>query len=94
MGSKPSAPDSGNQFVSRLDELFNMKYPLQRLAGLIDWGEIERSFSVSFTSGRGRPASPPRLVAGLLYLQTEAPIDPSTLRAGASALARKAWRPC
>lgn len=68
-----------------------------------------RSFAVSFTSGRGRPALPPRLVAGLLYLQhafdasdeavvhtwvenpywpyfcgevylqTEAPIDPSSL---------------
>ena len=46
-----------------------MKHPLVRLAALIDWVEIERTFAVSFTSGRGRPALAPRLVAGLLYLQ-------------------------
>jgi IS5 family transposase len=109
MRPKPDIPDSNDLFVSRLDELINMKHPLVRLAGLIDWAEIERSLSVSFTSGRGRPALPPRLVAGLLYLQhtfdasdeavvntwvenpywqyfcgethlqTEAPIDPSSL---------------
>jgi IS5 family transposase len=56
-------------FVPRLDELINMKHPLVRLAALIDWEQIERDFSVSFTSGRGRPALAPRLVAGLLYLQ-------------------------
>ena len=46
-----------------------MKHPLVRLSTLIDWEQIERDFSVSFTSGRGRPALAPRLVAGLLYLQ-------------------------
>ena len=40
-----------------------------RLSSLIDCSEIERTFAGSFTSGRGRPASPPRLIAGLLYLQ-------------------------
>lgn len=40
-----------------------------RLASLIDWGEIERSFGAHFTSTGGRPALPPRLVAGLLCLQ-------------------------
>jgi IS5 family transposase len=69
MGPKPDRPDSDDLFISRLDELINMKHPLVRLAGLIEWAEIERSFSVSFTSGRGRPALSPRLVAGLLYLQ-------------------------
>ncbi|MDA8522945.1 IS5 family transposase [Acidovorax sp. NCPPB 4044] len=69
MGPKPSQPQSGELFRPRLDEQINMKHPLVRLAGLIDWGEIERTFAVSFTSGRGRPALPPRLVAGLLYLQ-------------------------
>ncbi len=86
-----------------------MQHPLVRLAALIDWTEIERAFAASFTSARGRPALPPRLVTGLLYLQhtfdasdeavvntwvenpywqffcgetylqTEAPIDPSSL---------------
>ncbi len=46
-----------------------MKHPLVRLAALIDWSEIERTFAVSFTSGRGRPALPARLIGGLLYLQ-------------------------
>lgn len=40
-----------------------------RLAALIHWTQIERTFTVSFTSGRGRPALSTRLVAGLLYLQ-------------------------
>ena len=69
MGPKPSVAHSGQLFISRLDELINMKHPLVRLAALIDWEQIERSFSVSFTSARGRPALAPRLVAGLLYLQ-------------------------
>ena len=109
MGPKPRSPDSDDLFISRLDELINMKHPLVRLAALIDWAEIERTFAFSFTSVRGRPALPPRLIAGLLYLQhtfdasdeavvctwvenpywqffcgetylqTEAPIDPSSL---------------
>ena len=54
---------------SRLDEQINMKHPLVKLAALIDWAEIERTFAVSFISRRGRPALAARLVAGLLYLQ-------------------------
>lgn len=46
-----------------------MRLPLVKLAALIDWAEIERTFAVSFTSGRGRLALAPRLVAGLLYLK-------------------------
>lgn len=69
MGPKPSRPQTAELFRPRLDEQINMKHPLVRLAALIDWAEIERTFAVSFTSGRGRPALPPRLVAGLLYLQ-------------------------
>jgi len=56
MPPKPRAPASANLFVSLLDELINLKHPLVRLAGLIDWSEIEHTFSVSFTSTRGRPA--------------------------------------
>jgi IS5 family transposase len=52
-----------------LYEQINMGHPLVRLAGLMDWELIERHFSAHVTSGRGRPALPPRLVAGLLYLQ-------------------------
>ncbi|MEZ5720011.1 MAG: IS5 family transposase [Burkholderiaceae bacterium] len=69
MGPKPSQLQSGELFRPRLDEQINMQHPLVRLAALIDWAEIERTFAVSFTSARGRPALPPRLIAGLLYLQ-------------------------
>ena len=69
MGPKPSQLQTVELFRPRLDEQLNMKHPLVRLASLIDWAEIERKFAVSFTSSRGRPALPPRLVAGLLYLQ-------------------------
>ena len=46
-----------------------MSHPLVRLSKLMNWDEIERSFGEHFTSGRGRPALHPRLVAGLQYLQ-------------------------
>lgn len=39
-------------FPPRLDELLNLKPPLIRLAGLMDWALIERHL----TSDRGRPA--------------------------------------
>ena len=106
---KPLKPAAAESFRSRLDAQINLRHPLVRLASLIDWAEIERTLGASFTSSRGRPALPPRLVAGLLYLQhtfdasdeavvntwvenpywqyfcgevylqTEAPIDPSSL---------------
>ena len=69
MGPKPSQPQTAELFRPRLDEQMSMPYPLVKLAALIDWPEVERSFAVSFTSVCGRPALPPRLIAGLLYLQ-------------------------
>lgn len=69
MPPKPSQPQSGELFRPRLDEQLNMRHSLIRLSGLMDWEQIEQHFASHFTSGRGRPALPPRLVAGLLYLQ-------------------------
>jgi IS5 family transposase len=69
MGPKSSQPQSGELFRPRLDELLNLRHPLIVLTGLVDWAEIDRTFSVSSTSARGRLALPARLVAGLLYLQ-------------------------
>ena len=69
MGPKPAAPQTDALFINPLDELINLKHPPVRLAGLIDWSEIERTFAVSFTSGRGCSALSKRLVTGLLYLQ-------------------------
>ena len=69
MGPRPYAPQTDELPRPRLDEQLKMSHPLIRLANLMNWEEIERSFGAHFTSNRGRPALSPRLVAGLLYLQ-------------------------
>lgn len=69
MGPNVQTPQSEELFRPRLDEQLKMSHPLIRLAGLIDWARIEKDFAQHFTTTRGRPALPPRLVAGLLYLQ-------------------------
>jgi IS5 family transposase len=50
-------------------EHLNQGHPLIVLAGLIHWEEIERVALESLGSVRRRPPVPPRLIAGLLYLQ-------------------------
>lgn len=69
MRPKPSQPQSAELFHPILDEQLNMRPPLIRLAGLMDWEQVEQHFAAHFTSGRGRPALSPRLVASLLCLQ-------------------------
>ncbi len=69
MPPQPKVPKPDELLRPRLDEQINMSHPLVRLAALMDWDKIERSFAAHFTSWRGRPALSPRLVAGLLYLQ-------------------------
>ena len=69
MGPKPRMPCESQPLRPRLDEQIDLGHPLARLAALIDWQEIERSFGAHFAATRGRPALSPRLVAGLLYLQ-------------------------
>ena len=56
-------------FRQPLLEQINLKHPLVRLAGLIDWERLGSAMSESFVSSAGRPATSPRLIAGLLYLQ-------------------------
>ncbi|CAN7433703.1 IS5 family transposase [Caballeronia sp. LjRoot34] len=56
-------------FRQPLLEQINLKHPLVRLAGLIDWERLGTAMSESFVSSAGRPATSPRLIAGLLYLQ-------------------------
>lgn len=69
MGPKQKGPQMGELFRQPLLELINGRHPLAQLAELIDWSVFEREWAPLFPSGRGRPATPPRLVAGLLYLQ-------------------------
>jgi IS5 family transposase len=56
-------------FRHRLDEILNMSHPLMKLTQLIDWSVFEQKWSLYFPSGKGRPATSGRLVAGLIYLQ-------------------------
>ncbi len=53
----------------RLTEMIDMRHELVRLEALIDWEFFEREWAGFFPSHTGRPATSPRLVAGLLYLQ-------------------------
>ena len=69
MGPKPNTPSSNDLFRQRLDELVNPNHPLAQLAQHIDWSGFEHEWAGFFPSHRGRPATAPRLVGGLLYLQ-------------------------
>ena len=69
MGPKPRTPENNDLFRQRLDELVNLSHPLVQLAQHIDWSVFEDGWGGFFPSHRGRPATRPRLVAGLLYLQ-------------------------
>ena len=68
MGPKTPVTE-GDFFRQPLREQINLKHPLVRLTDLINWERLGTSMSESFVSGKGRPASSPRLIAGLLYLQ-------------------------
>lgn len=69
MGPRSKQPTTGDLFRQPLVDLINEKHPLVKLAELIDWSIFETRWSAFFPSKTGRPATPPRLVAGLLYLQ-------------------------
>jgi IS5 family transposase len=66
----PKAPVSeGNLIRHPLREQINLKHPLVRLADLIDWERLAAATGESVMSKRGRPATSPRLIAGVLDLQ-------------------------
>jgi IS5 family transposase len=63
-GSKDTSERVSDMFRQQLVELLNPHHELVGLASAMDWGLIEASFSKHFASTTGRPALPPRLVAG------------------------------
>ena len=69
MKAKPKGPEQDDLFRARLVEIIDMRHELVKLADLIDWDFFERDWAGFFPSEAGRPATPSRLVAGLLYLQ-------------------------
>ena len=69
MKAKPKRPEQDDLFRARLVEIIDMRHELVKLAALIDWEFFDREWAGFFPSEAGRPATPSRLVAGLLYLQ-------------------------
>lgn len=94
MGPKPRTPKSDDLFRQRLDELVNPRHPLAQLSQHIDWSVFEDEWSGFFPSHRGRPATAPRLVAGLLYATHLCPIGrrSGVEMGGESLLAIVLWR--
>src|SRR5918996_4720867 len=63
----PEEPD--DLFRARLSQQLDMRHPLVRLAGLIDWQVFEARFGELYHPHVGRPGIPIRLMVGLSYLQ-------------------------
>jgi IS5 family transposase len=59
---------SEDLFRSRLENIIDMRHPLVRLAGRIDWRRLEEHFKVYYAE-EGRPGLPIRLVVGLQLLK-------------------------
>src|SRR5215210_224030 len=68
MGPKPTPPESGDLYRSRLDQILDDRHELFRLAALIDWDRFD-SASGRFYQPLGRPAKPTRLMVGLSELK-------------------------
>lgn len=56
-------------FLSTFEEILDRKHGLYKLANKIDWNVFEQAFSPLYSSGKGRPAKPIRLMVGLLMLK-------------------------
>jgi IS5 family transposase len=55
-------------FRSKLENIINLRHPLVKLAGLIDWPRLEAHF-LPYYADNGRPAHPTRLLVGLHLLK-------------------------
>lgn len=62
-------PEQDDLLRPRLVDMIDARHELVKLAGLIDWDFFEQEWATFFPSHQGRPATSPRLVAGLMYLQ-------------------------
>ena len=62
-------PEQDDLLRPRLVDLIDPRHELVKLTTLIDWEMFDLEWVGFFPSTTGRPATPPRLVAGLLYLQ-------------------------
>ncbi|MHB0722165.1 IS5 family transposase [Roseomonas mucosa] len=69
MKHRPRPPEQPDLLRPRLVDMIDGRHELVRLAVLIDWSWFEREWAGFFPAVEGRPATHPRLVAGLMYLQ-------------------------
>jgi IS5 family transposase len=69
MKHRPRPPEQDDLLRPRLVDLIDLRHELVTLAALIDWEFFDREWAGFFPSATGRPATSPRLVAGLFYLQ-------------------------
>lgn len=69
MKHRSRPPEQDDLLRPRLVDMIDLRHELVKLTALIDWEVFEREWAGFFPSSTGRPATPPRLVAGLLYLQ-------------------------
>lgn len=69
MKPKSRGPEQDDLLHPRLTDVIDMRHELVKLAALIDCVFFEAEWAGFFPSHTGRTATPPRVVAGLLYLQ-------------------------
>ena len=60
---RATATPQDGPFRARLEDPIDLRHPLARLAGPIDWGRFEAEFGALHTDG-GRPGLPMRPVVG------------------------------
>lgn len=83
MGSKGKPPPVHRElFRPLLMDLISDQHPLVVLEGLIDWSVFETRWAALFVSTRGRPATSPRLIAGLLYCHKNSSLYVIKMRLG------------
>ncbi len=69
MKHRARAEEQDDLLHPRLVDMIDMRHELAKLSELIDRAFFETEWGGFFPSTPGRPATSPRLVAGLLYLQ-------------------------
>lgn len=69
MKHRARPPEQDDLLRPRLVDMIDLRHELVKLTALIDWEVFEQEWVGFFPSTTGRPATPARLVAGLLYLQ-------------------------
>ena len=62
--SQPRDDRQDDLFCPLLEEIINLRHPLVRLAGAIDWDFLAGRFGSVCRLGPGQPPLPTRLVAG------------------------------